>query len=676
MGQRSSHFAAWAQAYAARSHPQPAECDSKSERELEHAGIIAKRPYKRLVDDVIINHIIPELDVPDIHNLRQVDAQFRNCTTDPVVWKRMLERTQHQYQLPPLPPTERYSFANLSSTEAERLFTRASTLKRHWDKDQLPCARRWDIDSHRIVLEIALLPGGQYLVAAMADRSRTRFSIEVFTSDFNYSLGFPVARLESGTKAFDLRAKYMTIHDEQGIVIGYVTRTYRRERYSDRLGSINTIPSDWNVNSSRLVKYECTVVHIPLSSLELLYGDHGAAPEAHRSEAYRTLALQQRRPFRVLTEITSRSRISNINIDEDTFGIPIVAVMKEARHGTDHIVHKNLDGGLATTMHCTPHPSFPALPHAIIAFTILPNQQQFLLVRRAGTNQEPSPGPYYFLELYDIVDAPGQTLSLTATARSAIHASEGNHWEKVWLSDHGLGPSLAHDPSIRSYLHSHSHHSQSPQPIVPQPIVIFVNAALSYDVAYEPIIPVRHGVVAADGETVQYRYTLSEDEPWMEIEALDPAVQSLNDVYEHRILPGSTRPLIVSIPRRTLGLHKFEIRLLGGIWDEQLLGAQNETRAGASASGAGAGAGEEGEREESGSEDTDTDTEMEDGVVNTKQVGVARRFEIEPEDLTDISTIAWDETIGRLCIGYAKDTRIAVFDFAGAPMPERMNSKV
>ncbi len=253
MGQRSSHFATWAQAYTARSH---AQCDSKTERELEHAGIAPKRLYKRLVDDVIINYIIPELDVPDIHNLRQVsplvlpfevllvvpafaadpipkvDTQFRNCTTDPVVWKRMLEHTQ--YQLPPLPPTKRYSFANLSSTEAERLFTRASTLKRYWDKAQVPCARRWDIDSHRIVLEIALLPGGQYLVAAMADRSRTRFSIEVFTSDFDYSLGFPLARLESSTKAFDLRAKYMTIHGEQGIVIGYVTRTYRRERYTER----------------------------------------------------------------------------------------------------------------------------------------------------------------------------------------------------------------------------------------------------------------------------------------------------------------------------------------------------------------------------------------------------------------------------------------------------------
>ncbi len=56
---------------------------------------------------------------------------------------------------------------------------------------------------------------------------------------------------------------------------------------------------------------------------------------------------------------------------------------------------------------------------------------------------------------------------------------------------------------------------------------------------------------------------------------------------------------------------------------------------------------------------------MEDGVVNMNQVGVAR--------LTDVSTIALDETIGRLCVEYAKETRIAAFDFAGAPIPGKVS---
>ena len=149
-----------------------------------------------------------------------------------MVWKRILERTTNT--LPPVPPTARYAFPKLTSLEAERLVTRASTLPEQWNKDTVPCLRRWDIDAHRVVLEMSLLPGGHYLVAAMTDRSRTRYSVEVFTSDFKYSLGFPVARLDTPTRAFDLQAKYMTIHGQQGIVVAFVCRRYRRDRYEDR----------------------------------------------------------------------------------------------------------------------------------------------------------------------------------------------------------------------------------------------------------------------------------------------------------------------------------------------------------------------------------------------------------------------------------------------------------
>ena len=81
---------------------------------------------------------------------------------------------------------------------------------------------------------MALLPGGQYMVASVTDRSRTRFSIEVFTSDFGYSMGIPIARVDTRTKAYHLRVKYMAVDGVQGITIAYVRRDYRRERYADR----------------------------------------------------------------------------------------------------------------------------------------------------------------------------------------------------------------------------------------------------------------------------------------------------------------------------------------------------------------------------------------------------------------------------------------------------------
>ena len=106
-----------------------------------------------------------------------------------------------------------------------------------------------------------------------------------------------------------------------------------------------------------IVKYECSVVHIPLASLELLCNDDTPA----NPRDYHTLALQQRRPFQLLTEITSRSRIGNMVVDENVLGGPFVAVLKTP----DRIVYKNLNGGLATTMYCSAHPSYQELVRAL-----------------------------------------------------------------------------------------------------------------------------------------------------------------------------------------------------------------------------------------------------------------------------------------------------------------------
>ena len=72
------------------------------------------------------------------------------------------------------------------------------------------------------------------MVASVTDRSKTRYSIEVFTSDFCYSMGCPIARVETRTKAYGLRVRYMAVEGLQGIAIAYVRRDYRRERYAKR----------------------------------------------------------------------------------------------------------------------------------------------------------------------------------------------------------------------------------------------------------------------------------------------------------------------------------------------------------------------------------------------------------------------------------------------------------
>ena len=112
---------------------------------------------------------------------------------------------------------------------------------------------------------------------------------------------------------------------------------------------INAIPPEANPHTS-MIKYECSVLHIPLKSLEL-YCDEAYTGSSRR---YMSIAMQEPHPFHLLTEIVSRSRISNLIMDEDVDGTPYIAVLKNP----DRILFKNLNGGLGCTITCQSHPDF------------------------------------------------------------------------------------------------------------------------------------------------------------------------------------------------------------------------------------------------------------------------------------------------------------------------------
>ncbi|TBU41279.1 hypothetical protein BD309DRAFT_1020833 [Dichomitus squalens] len=657
-------------------------------------GHAAQHATQRILnDDIILDSILPDLNLEDIVSVRQVNNQLRRCSNEPAVWKRVLTHTERQ--LPPVPPTERYSLANISQIEAERLLTRSLSLPKRWNQHRPQHFRRWEIEAQRKVLEMALLPGGHYLVATVADRNPMRYCIEVYTSDFNYSMGFPIARLTTPSKAFHLRAKYLSIHGRPGIAIAYIRRNYRRESFKDEFDINRLAPdSDW---FSAKVKYECAVMHVPLQSLELLFDND----KPWDPKEYRTRALQQDRPFQVLTEITSRARMSNPIIDEDRNGIPLVAVLKHP----DRIVYKNLDGGQGCTMYCAPHPSYQNFAHAIMAFTFVPSQHQFLLVRRAGEDPDPLQvaadladlppgeiltGPYYFAELYDVkYTIDGASLTCDAASRTAVHDAGWNFWHKVWITHPGMGAALKNDVSVRAEL-------QSTSPTKPLPITIFVQADRSYGLVFntffpEPVPASSSSDMDANAST-RYMYVLSEDDPFIETEPLPEGMESLNDLYEHRILLGSTRPVIYTIPRQGSKANSFQVRMLGGVWDEDLLdkppatveahavGSQDVPANDAAhdeevndhdeepEEDADEGNEDNEEDADEGSEDNEEDGQS-DVLEESSRIRVSHQFNLELADLDHVSAVAWDETIGRLCIGYANSTRIAVFDFAGAPVP-------
>ncbi|KAH9911275.1 uncharacterized protein BXZ73DRAFT_82900 [Epithele typhae] len=647
-----------------------------------HDGLRHLRSEKRLssastavlANDVILDNILTELDVHDVLRLRQVSTQYRSLTNEPATWKRLIAEGTHQ--LPPVPPTTRYSFANLTSVEAERLISRAVDLPARWNRPSQTALRRWDIDAHRNVLEMALLPGGQYIVASIVD-SKGQHSVEVLTSDYGYAVGFPVAQVKTSTRAFGVQAKYLTSEGVQGIAIAYTRRDYKREKYSFRFNIDDYEPQeDIPERLAKMIKYVCTVVHVPLDDLER-FCDDTRPPNVQRSLS----AHDMRPPFRLLADIVSRSRISNTIIAEDVEGTPYVTVLK----GTDRVLFKNLDGGLGCTMQCTPHPDFVDLPHAILAFTVLFAQQQFFIVRRAGPNEAiDGHGPYYFTELYPITYRPSETLTLPAAARTAALDSRGNIWRQVMFSD----PTNPHElPGC------------APSVNVPPPLLIFVGASKTYGVIYEALFPepippppsstpTEHETAEAPGTAPalpRYAYNISED--MLQLDPLPAEIDALAEVYDHIVLPGALRPLVCTIPRRPSAVDGseadwehglgdegsttgsvatsstytggFDVRALSGVLDDRLVCTpeipQDTPPTDAPPPDPAAPGDADGTPTDDGGGDDDGTTTM---------LALAAR------DLRGVAALAWDETINRLCVAYARSTRVAVFDFApGARLP-------
>ena len=114
----------------------------------------------------------------------------------------------------------------------------------------------------------------------------------------------------------------------------------------------------------------------------------------------------------------------------------------------------------------------------------------------------------------------------------------------------------------------------------------------------------------------------------------------------------------------------FRVSMLRGLWDRELLKYEvGDGVDGAAQAGDGTMASDEGHsREGEGEGEEESDMEC----LPAGDVRVAR-LDLEEDDLRNVSAVAWDETIGRLCVSYfsrQSDSRIAVFDFAaGASCP-------
>lgn len=139
-----------------------------------------------------------------------------------MIWKRLLQTSS--IRIPPLPPLPRYNFDNLTAQEAERLLVKAHSLQRNWQSDDsVPELRSFDFDY--CVAEIALLPGGQYLVASISDSTKQNWGIILCSLDSRSGVTL-IAKTSTKAKAFQLQARYLNVRGEAGITIAFICRDW------------------------------------------------------------------------------------------------------------------------------------------------------------------------------------------------------------------------------------------------------------------------------------------------------------------------------------------------------------------------------------------------------------------------------------------------------------------
>ncbi|OBZ66031.1 hypothetical protein A0H81_14008 [Grifola frondosa] len=440
----------------------------------------------------------------------------------------------HPNPHPPSTPTARYSRANLTSREAEQLLTRSASLDKLWDADTLACMHKWDVFIGSDIVAMSILPGGEHLVASLADRALFRFAVVVVALGYRRGGGACLAKMSIPTKAHLIEAKYMTVRGQRSIVIATVRRDYRN--YADypkfdvnRLGARD---------DSQRVVFKCAVDTMALSSIE----NHVALLRSGASDQAICDALDVLKPpFQKVLHITTRRKLTNPTLDEDASGSPYLAIIRQP----DGIMVQNLNHGQpTTTLFCRNTSPWPDLPHSLTGLRILPHQNQVMVVHQVDTIWVfESPRPFrYYLETYDVpqvrASAP-QNITVEPAAQAELSVDDMERWEDVWITDHGH----------------------------PRPISIIAQTSKREGLLYSTLFPERVEDDSGSGSGVRYRYG-HPPEVEMKVGALyAPPEQKV----QYRVLPGSLRPLVCTIPANDRN-DTVPILEISRLWDPALLG--------------------------------------------------------------------------------------------------------
>ncbi|KAL4248406.1 hypothetical protein ABKN59_006837 [Abortiporus biennis] len=600
-----------------------------------------KNSLARLTNDIIIDHIYAQLDVYGILAMRRVSKLFYYLTLEAIVWKRLLLKVD--FPLPPLPPTSRYSYSSLTSIEAERILRKALSIEKNWRQDCPNYYDRWQFEAHHRVHGMFILPGGHYLVASVSDRACVQYFIMVFSMDHPSHRALPLCKMQTDTKAFGLHAKYLTIGGERSIVFSYVQRALRRKLCTDEARRTTTgLPIDisqfsgeHDIDISKPFKFESHTMYVSIAELEKL----GASDLVPGSAEFLEHAQLLPPPFHPLSYMMSNSTIEFVT-HEDIDGVPYFAAVKRP----NRIVIKDLLGGPPTIISCNPDVDYPDLEHRIQAIRILPSQRQILVVRsikNADVEEEPHPKMIHAIELYQLPHNPtsdhlhinldadeSDLLSFAKLGRvyitdpyTTLHNDESLFKDlygtqctprPISIIATGINP----DGVVRLTLYPEEVEEENPLPPAPPSTNVSLFNSLSS-------MEVSEAEKSVEVKRRKYRYSTASSSTVKVLHAL------LNE--EYRILPGSYRSILYTIPWDDISAAPRVLRMYRYFDEESVRKVPLEE-------------------------------ETEDDPVDEDDIGVLGDY---------FAAMAWDETVGRLCLCLDEGEQVFVVDFASGPIEDK-----
>ncbi|PBK61641.1 hypothetical protein ARMSODRAFT_964802 [Armillaria solidipes] len=353
---------------------------------------------RALPPEILLELIFPLLSLCDLLALRAVDKSFFYITHDFVVWRRMAKR--FRFPLPLIHPPFQHTPAR--DYHLERALIRAYSLEKNWKIG--PCIRfTYLIETPaEKVLEVALLPGGKYLIASMADVNDYKYYLAVFDVDETPKhRNNLLAKITLPSRAYQLRARFMHYQGEQCIVVFYVRRGYPTGAlYSQDPSTMSYDVADLE----HPLSYDCVCTSVALGSLEYLSDPNKdtALP------SFREYAKSLPRPFQWSSTVSFGEIRPERPYLCQYLGAPFAAVCHKNR-----VVIVNFDTRRTTHIIC---PDMGPNPR-ILALKILPAQAHVLVVRADSNGDQ--------IELYVIPEVSAQHTTFPLQQRITRQSSTG-----------------------------------------------------------------------------------------------------------------------------------------------------------------------------------------------------------------------------------------------------------